>query len=95
VIKSFKLAGRTFTVETVDALHSDALGRAISDLNKILIYTKWQSGDPVPESTQEQTLLHEVLHCIFEVLGRDDLSQDETLVQSVSLLLHQYRETAK
>ena len=43
----------------------------------------------VPPELQEQALMHEVLHGMLLMIGRDDLSQDETFVQSLSNAMYQ------
>ena len=48
-----------------------------------------------PKKRQEQAYCHELIHTLLEAAGRDDLSIDETLVDVLGLLLHQYLETAK
>ena len=41
------------------------------------------------EDYRKQTIMHEVLHGIFEALGYDDINADEQKVQSISSALHQ------
>ena len=38
---------------------------------------------------QEETLRHEILHAIFTHIGREDLSNDEQLVQSLANAIYQ------
>lgn len=38
---------------------------------------------------QEQSLIHEMLHGMFVMIGRGDLSTDETLVQSLASAIYQ------
>jgi len=70
---------------------SSELGRALSPVNTIQIQQKWE-GKEIPKDSMEQTLYHELMHCIFTEIGRDDLSMDEILVQSVALLVHQFEQ---
>lgn len=46
------------------------------------------SKDVTPE-LQEQALFHEMLHGMLTLLGRNDLANDETLVQSLSNAMYQ------
>lgn len=93
MIKSFELGAKTFKVKRV--VHdSDNLGRSKAPLCEIEVQTKWR-GCPVPEQSQEQTLMHEIVHCILEEIGREDLNNDETFVQSFSMLMYQLIETKK
>lgn len=93
MIKSFKLGGKSFVVEIVDH-DSSELGRAMSPINTIQIQQKWE-GKEIPLDSMEQTLYHELMHCIFTEIGRDDLSTNEVLTQSIALLLHQFEQTKK
>jgi len=62
--------------------------------NEIRIYSKYK-GDNIALDYMEQSLWHEITHDILNKLGRNDLSNDEHLVQSFSLLLHQAIKTLK
>lgn len=42
----------------------------------------------MPESLKEQVLMHEILHAIFDLLGFEDLGEDEKMVQSIATALH-------
>jgi len=93
MIKSFQLAGKKYRVKhgTTD---TDCVGMCNVSLCEIVIRDMFD-GKKIPEDSKEQTLYHEVVHAIFQEIGRDDLYKDETLVQSFSLLLHQFAKTAK
>jgi hypothetical protein len=93
VIKTFKLAGKTYKVKRL-AHDSENLGLTKSPLGIIQVQTKW-GGVDVPEDSQEQTLYHELVHCILDDIGQSDLSRDETFVSAFSVLLHQFVKTAK
>lgn len=41
------------------------------------------------EEMQKQTLIHEMVHGIFVQIGRNDLTTDETLVQSLAMAINQ------
>lgn len=43
----------------------------------------------MPEELQHQTLVHEMLHGIFVMIGRNDETMDEELVQSLANAIHQ------
>ena len=93
MIKSFALGAKKYRVVKKNH-NSTNLGRALSPLGKIEIQTLYD-GEEIPDDSQMQTLVHEVVHCIFDDVGRVDLNSDEGLVQSVALLFHQFMETAK
>ena len=41
------------------------------------------------QGMKEETLCHEVLHGMLVLIGRDDLSADETFVQALGNAIHQ------
>ncbi len=43
----------------------------------------------MPDASKQETLCHEVLHGILVHIGRNDLSTDETFVQSLSNAIYQ------
>ena len=51
--------------------------------------------EPKARSTVEHTFFHELAHHVFWSVGRDDLSDDEPLVDMVGGLLHQAFKTAQ
>ena len=91
MIKSFKIGGKEFKVVQQDH-DSSNLGKSQSPIGEIHVQSKWE-GKEVPADSMEQTMYHEVVHCILTEIGRDDLSSDECFVQSFSLLLHQFEKT--
>ena len=42
----------------------------------------------MPKSLKEQVLMHEILHAVFDLLGLDELAEDEEKVQSIATALH-------
>jgi hypothetical protein len=86
--KSFELYGRTITVVYSD-LQDAACAIWQSDLDRITV-------DPdLPKDTKAQSFLHECCHAWLEALGREDLSQDERFVDSLSGLMHQMLKTGR
>lgn len=53
------------------------------------------NDDKVSKDIVDQTLYHEVVHAILNILGEDKLNTNEEFVQKVSLLLHQFEKTKK
>ncbi len=47
----------------------------------------------MPKEEKESTYYHEVTHAIFEAIGREDLSNNEHLVDQFSRALHQVIKT--
>ena len=96
MIKKFQLGAVSFKVRKVsdNGSSNSRLGTSYSPLGMVEVHETYD-GKPVPEDSQEQTLFHEVVHAIFDMVGRTELSQDEPLVQSFSLLMHQFFRTMK
>jgi hypothetical protein len=93
MIKSFQLGGKKYKVIEVDHDSGD-LGKCHAPLGRIEVQKKWQ-GRVVPTDSKDQTVIHEMVHCLFYDIGRGDLANDETLVQSVALAFHQFMTTAE
>ncbi len=94
MIKRFQLGGKKYRVEYAKGNATGNLGMAYGPCCRIVVQTQWD-GKKVPEDSQEQTLYHELIHCVFHEIGREDLAGDEQLVQSAAVLLHQFARTAK
>ncbi len=88
--KSFELMGETITVNFVDELlqESDALGLACYRTSEIRILTS-SPAYKISEEQQMLTFLHELMHWIFHKLKKDDLQDDENLVDMTADLLMQ------
>lgn len=89
--KSFDLGGQTIKVILKDGMSkSDAHGLARYDEGEL-----WMDSDIRPNDLKGITFYHELMHFIFNTLGRDSLKDDETLVDSVGNLLWQVHKTAR
>ena len=53
------------------------------------------STSPLPQDKVEHVFFHELLHAIFYKLGRNQLKDDEELVEQMAGLLHQAFKTAE
>jgi len=87
----FQLLNHTITVKEFP-IAPDAGEYGIADYpkNEIRLYT-----DGVCESVVEHTFYHELVHFLFHYAGRSDLSDDETLVDTIGGLLAQYEQTKR
>ena len=45
--------------------------------------------ESMPVSLKNQTLMHEILHAVFDLLGYQELAEDEEKVQGIATALHQ------
>jgi hypothetical protein len=91
--KQFDLGGKTFDVKLVDT-GKDRLGYSNAPCNLIEIEEHF-AGIDIPNSQRFQILLHEFFHCLFFEIGRNDLADDETLVQTLAVLMHQFMRSCK
>lgn len=94
MIKRFQLGAKKYRVRYLNTNPTTNLGNALAPVCTIDIQKHWDGRD-VPALSQEQTLFHEATHCILSEIGREDLSNDESFVQSFSMLFHQFIRTAK
>ena len=93
---SFYLFGQKITVKMVDMLveNEDSTGLSLYRKNVIQLQ-KQNAGISRPQSQMESTFLHELVHYIFFMLGKDDLRKDEVLVDNIAKLLHQAMTTTE
>jgi hypothetical protein len=94
--KRFKIFGQTIEVEFHDNLVSknDEVGHACYRENKIRLQGNTKSV-PRPREQTEQGYLHEVVHIIFDQIGKDELRKDEGLVDLFANALHQILTTSE
>jgi hypothetical protein len=96
--KSFKVFAHTIKVKKVKTLKDEEgnqlLGQA--DINKNVIKLLDNEKElEVDNSQKEQVFFHEFAHIMFDSIGRNDLSNDESLVDLVGNIIHQYLKTVK
>jgi Zn-dependent peptidase ImmA (M78 family) len=85
--KSFALLGRTIRVVT-KPIEGDAVAQwdARQDLITII--------PGLPPDLRYTSFLHECVHAWLDQLGREDLSKDETFVDTLAGLVHQMLVTS-
>lgn len=89
--KSFELGGQTINIHLKDSMTKlDAHGLTRYDDCEI-----WFDKCIKPNDLKAITFYHELMHFIFHTLGKDDLKNDEGLVDSVGNLLWQAHKTAR
>lgn len=85
-MKTIKICGIPYKIiekECIESSNGRCLGLITYDEGTIEI-RKGQQPD-----YYRQTLIHEVVHGMLVMIGRNDLSEDETLVQSLALAISQ------
>ena len=68
----------------------DKYGVAEYPINEIRLYTVG-----LPNSVEHHTFCHELVHFLLHYAGRDDLADDEVLVDTLGGLLAQYEATKR
>ena len=84
-MKEINILGMTYHVEEVDCVNKfePRKGEINFMTNEIRI------DKSLPKDLKEQTLLHEIIHAICDLLGMDESCEDETKVQGLATALHQ------
>ncbi len=94
--KSFTIFAHKFNVKYSDNLiqREGAVGIYRHSKNEITVQNNIK-GSNIMESRQEQTYFHELVHCIFDQIGEDELCNNEKLVDMFSQALHQALTSSK
>lgn len=90
----FELLGSTITVKVRDDLYDEAECYGRWTPSKHLIELQ-EVGPDVTKTFQLQTFWHEVMHAVFDNIGRPELSEDEALVDLVGQCIHQVLKTKR
>lgn len=91
VPNSFKLGGRTWSVELVDMIDDDSTLLGDCDGSDAVIRLK--SG--LKAETFQHTFYHELCHAICFTLGWGKLNEDEERVDALASALFQYLKTKR
>lgn len=83
--ESVKILGMTYKIEQVECIDRDFETVGQADHNQLII--KLQSG--LPEDQIGNTLIHEIVHSIFEILGEHESNENEPYVKRISSALYQ------
>lgn len=87
--RKINILGLTYTIEEVDTVNKvEPRKGEINYLSNEIRIDK-----NMPTDLKNQVLMHEILHALFELLGFNELAEDENLVQSVATALHQIFST--
>lgn len=93
-VKSFCLYNHKVKVSYVKAIRGRLLGNCDVNLMKLSVATT-ENKQAIPDSSIEHTRWHEQVHLMFKMLGRDELYQDEALVDGLAGMLAQYEGSKK
>lgn len=83
---SFNVGGQTMNVSLKDRLESDKLGECCVAEARIDI-AKTFNGKEQAFTSQLNTFYHELVHCILDTMGENDLSGNEKFVSCFSSFL--------
>lgn len=91
--KKFKIGGMEVDIEMVDYTGEGLVGDCDVAQAKIGLATK-DKGKELNADYIGQTYCHELIHMLFLMTGERELSGNETLVDKLSILLHQVLKTS-
>ena len=97
---NFKIFNSTWTVSFVDKIelpNSEGFffGHTNVSACKIQIAIKDFEGNPLPQTTIEITILHEMMHAIFSSGQYESATNDEPLVEWVANCLYSLKQQGK
>ncbi len=85
MIREINILGVVYQVNEVDVVDKEDLCKG--KINYLTNEIRIDKG--LVQSAKEQTLMHEILHAVFDLLGLDELNADESKVQGIATALHQ------
>lgn len=93
-MNKINICGIPFTISEVDEIPADVKGEIIHgeishSRAEILL------RESLPDELKQLALIHEWVHGVLVMIGRTDLSDDETLVQNIALAINQTFEIKK
>lgn len=94
IATSFDICSSEHTIKIVDKLDS-SIYATINYPSCIITLAKTLSGETINQSQIQVSFYHELAHSIFHNIGRNDLAEDETLVQMVGQALASFINTAE
>ena len=84
-MKELNILGVKYTVEEVPVVNKNEPRKG--EINYLTNEIKIDESMPI--CLKIQTLMHEILHAIFDLLGYQELAEDEEKVQGIATALHQ------
>lgn len=87
-MNKINICGIPFEVKEVEEIQSDYRGEVV---HGEITHSKAEIllRESLPKELKELTLVHEWVHGMFVMIGRNELSGDETLVQNIALAINQ------
>ena len=75
-----KIAGMPYKVKQVDVIDEESEGIT----RGLILYTEGKILIKRKAKNKAETLMHEIIHGVLVEIGRNDLTEDETFVQSMA-----------
>lgn len=89
--ETVKVLSQEYVIKHVDVIDKDTTVLGMIDHIENTIYIK----NNLPPEKEKVTLIHEILHAIFEQLGFDDEHDNEHLIKSLSTAIYQVFQSNK
>ena len=93
--KAFTLGGVEHVVEIQQAVGYEQDFGQYDPVRKVIQIAQTCRGRGVPQSFQQQTFLHELVHAILNTMLKDDLNDDESFVNTFASFLNEAINTMK
>lgn len=87
--KTFTLGGVEHVVEIQQAIKYEQDFGQYDPIRKAIQIAQTCSGRGVPQSFQQQTFLHELVHAILNTMRKDDLYDDKSFVNTFASFLNE------
>ncbi len=84
MVREINILGVIYQVNEVDVVDKEELCKG--KINYLTNEIRIDKG--LVQSAKEQTLMHEILHAVFDLLGLGELNADENKVQGIATALH-------
>ena len=89
--KKINILGVEYVVQEVEVVNKETPERGeINYLTNVIKIDR-----EMPLSQKNHTLMHEILHAVFDMLGLDELRDDESKIQMIATGIHQVFSSQK
>lgn len=82
--QNVNILGINFEVLEVEVVNKEIPRKGEIDFLKNVI----KVDESMPADSKEQVLIHEILHGILDLLGLDEINENEYAVQSIATAIH-------
>lgn len=89
------VGGVLIEVKQVERCEDNNLGECCTAKGEIEIADKWDGNKLQCQDSKRQTFYHEVVHCILDTMGENELSKNEKFVCTFSSFLNEAMRNAR